>query len=66
MQLVVTTHSHGILDALDDSPSSVVVCDKHDGESIFDRLEPKYLTEWLKVYSLGNLWSAGDLGGNPW
>ncbi len=66
MQLVVTTHSHGLIDALDDCPSSVVVCEKYDGESIFERLEPKYLTEWLKEYSLGNLWSAGDLGGNRW
>ena len=65
-QLVVTTHSHTIVDALDDHPSSVVVCEKYDGESIFERLEPKYLTEWLKEYSLGNLWSAGDLGGNRW
>ena len=65
-QLVVTTHSTGLIDALDECPSSVVVCEKHDGESIFERLEPKYLTEWLKEYSLGNLWSAGDLGGNRW
>lgn len=66
MQLVVTTHSQVLLDALDDQPSSVVVCEKHDGESVFERLEPKYLTEWLREYSLGNLWSAGDLGGNRW
>lgn len=66
MQLVVTTHSHGLIDALDDYPSSVVVCEKYDGESTFERLEPKYLTEWLKEYTLGNLWSAGDLGGNRW
>ena len=66
MQLVVTTHSHGLIDALDDCPSSVVVCDKHDGESVFERLDPTWLKEWLEQYSLGKLWSAGDLGGNPW
>ena len=66
MQLVVTTHSTGLIDALDDHPSSVVVCEKYDGESTFDRLEPEFLTKWLKKYSLGNLWSAGDLGGNRW
>lgn len=65
-QLVVTTHSTGLIDALDDCPSSVVVCEKSDGESLFERLESKYLTEWLKEYTLGNLWSAGDLGGNRW
>ena len=66
MQLVVTTHSHGLIDALDDCPSSVVVCDKHDGESVFERLDPTWLKKWLEQYSLGKLWSAGDLGGNPW
>ena len=66
MQLVVTTHSRVLIDALDDLPSSVIVCDKHDGESVFERLDPTWLTEWLEQYSLGKLWSAGDLGGNPW
>ncbi|MYC32750.1 MAG: AAA family ATPase [Chloroflexi bacterium] len=66
MQLVVTTHAHALIDAMDDCPSSVVVCEKYDGESVFERLQPKYLTEWLKEYTLGNLWSAGDLGGNRW
>jgi predicted ATPase len=66
MQLVVTTHSTGLIDALDECPSSVVVCEKDDGASVFERLEPEYLTEWLEKYSLGKLWSAGDLGGNRW
>ena len=65
-QLVVTTHSKDLVDTLSDYPSSVVVCEKYDGESIFERLEPKHLTEWLERYSLGKLWSAGDLGGNRW
>ena len=66
MQLVVTTHSRVVVDALSDYPSSVVVCEKYEGESEFERLEPKYLTKWLEEYSLGKLWSAGDLGGNRW
>ena len=65
-QVVVTTHSHGLIEALNDWPSSVVVCDKYDGESVFERLDPTWLKEWLEKYSLGKLWSAGDLGGNPW
>ena len=65
-QLVVTTHSTGLIDALSDHPSSVVVCEKDNGASVFQRLEPEYLSEWLKKYSLGKLWSAGDLGGNRW
>ena len=65
-QLVVTTHSRTLIDAFHDQPSSVIVCEKYSGESIFERLEPAPLKKWLARYSLGNLWSAGDLGGNRW
>lgn len=65
-QLVVTTHSRVLIDALHDYPTSVVVCEKYDGESDFERLDTKWLQKWLEKYSLGKLWSAGDLGGNPW
>ncbi len=65
-QLVITTHSRTLIDALHDHPSNVVVCEKYDGESIFERLDPEPLKKWLAKYSLGNLWSAGDLGGNRW
>jgi predicted ATPase len=65
-QLVVTTHSRMLVDALSDNPSSVVVCEKHDGESRFVRLAEKPLKAWLEKYSLGDLWSMGELGGNRW
>ena len=36
-QIVVTTHSRMLVDALTDRPSSVVVCEKENGESRFER-----------------------------
>jgi predicted ATPase len=66
MQLVVTTHSRVLVDALTDRPSSVVVCTKENGESRFERLDEANLTAWLEKYSLGDLWSMGELGGNRW
>jgi predicted ATPase len=65
-QLVVTTHSRMLIDALGDDPASVIVCEKHDGESVFERLDPARLKDWLEKYSLGDLWSKGELGGNRW
>ncbi len=65
-QLVVTTHSRMLVDALSDQPSSVIVCDKVDGQSRFERLEETRLHDWLEKYSLGQLWSMGELGGNRW
>lgn len=65
-QLIVTTHSDMLVDTLTDTPESVVVCEKHDGKTEMHRLNEADLTEWLKRYSLGDLWTRGDLGGNRW
>jgi predicted ATPase len=65
-QLVVTTHSRMLVDALSTDPSSVIVCEKMNGESHFERLNPEALVLWLEKYSLGQLWSMGELGGNRW
>lgn len=65
-QLVVTTHSRMLVDALSVDPGSVIVCEKIDGASRFERLDPDSLKLWLEKFSLGELWSMGELGGNRW
>jgi predicted ATPase len=65
-QLVVTTHSRTLVDALTEDPASVIVCGKVEGESQFRRLDSSELSVWLKKYTLGDLWSMGELGGNRW
>ncbi|MFN0096040.1 MAG: AAA family ATPase [Dehalococcoidia bacterium] len=66
MQLVVTTHSRMLVDCLNETPESVVVCERVDGESQFRRLDPEVMKHWLDKYSLGELWSDGVIGGNRW
>ncbi|MDR7868405.1 MAG: AAA family ATPase [Sporomusaceae bacterium] len=65
-QLIVTTHSEALVDALSDTPESVLVCEKHRGCSYFQRLEEEKLKDWLQKYSLGQLWQKGEIGGNRW
>ena len=65
-QLIVTTHSDVLVDALTDRPESVVVCEKHDGQTEMRRLDKAELAKWLKEYRLGDLWTSGELGGNRW
>ncbi len=65
-QLVVTTHSPTLIDALTDYPSSVVACEKHDGETRFRRVNPEALKTWQNERSLGEVWSMGGIGGNRW
>ena len=65
-QLVVTTHSDVLVDALTDTPENVVVCEKHNGQTEMHRLDKADLDKWLKDYTLGSLWSSGEIGGNRW
>ena len=66
MQLIVTTHSDVLVDALTHVPEAVVVCEKRDGSTEMRRLKSEELTTWLKDYGLGQLWRSGELGGNRW
>ena len=65
-QVIVTTHSDVIVDALTDTPESVVVCEKNEGQTTLKRLDKDDLSEWLKLYQLGELWASGGIGGNRW
>lgn len=65
-QLVVTTHSEILIDALTDSVESVLVCEKHEGQTQLARLSPDDLSEWLDRYRLGELWIKGEIGGTRW
>ena len=65
-QLIVTTHSDILIDAMSEHPEAVVVCEKHDGKTEMNRLNKKDLKEWLNKYSLGDLWTRGHIGGNRW
>lgn len=65
-QLIVTTHSDILVDAMTERPESVVVCEKHDGQTVMRRLKREDLAEWLDKYRLGQLWTKGQLGGTRW
>lgn len=66
MQLVVTTHSDSLVNELTDTPEAVVVCEKANGRTTLRRLEHNQLAAWLEDYSLGQLWTSGEIGGNRW
>ena len=65
-QLIVTTHSSALLDAFSDEPGVVLVCEREQGSTTIRRLERDALADWLKDYSLGELWTKGELGGVRW
>jgi predicted ATPase len=66
-QILVTTHSPELVDALSDDPESIVVCEKDPDEGTqFHRLSSSDLEAWLERYTLGELWRKGEIGGNRW
>lgn len=65
-QLIVTTHSDILVDALTETPESVIVCEKQDGRTRMQRLNSEELGQWLDKYRLGQLWLKGEIGGTRW
>ena len=65
-QLIVTTHSDFMVDALTDQPEAVLVADRSDDGTHLKRLDAGELKDWLEKYRLGELWVRGKIGGTRW
>lgn len=65
-QLIVTTHSDVLVDALTDRPEAVLVAEKTEGGTRLRRLDAQKLKPWLEKYRLGQLWTRGEIGGTRW
>ncbi|MDR1111886.1 MAG: AAA family ATPase [Deltaproteobacteria bacterium] len=65
-QLIVTTHSDFLVDAFNDQPEAVLVCERKPEGTTLRRLDRKDLGPWLEKYRLGELWTRGDIGGVRW
>jgi predicted ATPase len=62
-QIIVSTQSVELVNQL--TPEDVIVTERHDGASVFHRLDAEHLKEWLEEYSLGELWKMNVVGGRP-
>jgi predicted ATPase len=65
-QLIITTHSRSFLDSFSETPEAVCICEKVGGSTVIERLDAERLKIWLDEYSLGRLWTSGEIGGNRW
>lgn len=65
-QLIVTTHSDVLIDAMSDQPESVLVAERGEGGTTLTRLDAAKLKPWLEKYRLGQLWTRGEIGGTRW
>ncbi|MGV8122923.1 MAG: AAA family ATPase [Candidatus Xenobiia bacterium LiM19] len=62
-QIIVSTQSPSLVDLF--KPEDIVVVNREDGASIFQRLKKDELSLWLKDYSLGDLWLKNIVTGGP-
>ncbi|GIH73016.1 AAA family ATPase [Sphaerimonospora thailandensis] len=62
-QVLIATQSVTLMNQfeLDD----LIIVERADGESVFDRPDAEQLRDWLADYSLGELWEKNLLGGRP-
>ncbi|MFT4102277.1 MAG: AAA family ATPase [Burkholderiaceae bacterium] len=65
-QLIVTTHSDVLVDALTDQPEAIVVAERTAAGTTLTRLDAAKLEPWLEKYRLGQLWTRGEIGGTRW
>ena len=62
-QVIVSTQSVELINALE--PEDIVVVNRKEGESVFERLSSENLADWLSEYSLGEIWKRSIIGGRP-
>ena len=62
-KVILSTQSADLVSDFD--PEDVVVVNRRDGESMFERLDSDVLEEWLEEYSVGQLWKSEVVGGGP-
>jgi predicted ATPase len=62
-QVILSTQSPLLLDYF--QPEDVLVADRIEGGTQLTRLDPIKLADWLKDYSLGQLWEKNEIGGRP-
>ena len=62
-QLIISTQSVDLVNEL--APDDIVVVDRKDGASCFQRLDADSLKEWLQDYALGDMWKMNIFGGRP-
>lgn len=62
-QVLIGTQSSTFLNNF--NPEDVIVVNRDDRESQFERPDPSKLADWLEDYNLGEVWEKNIIGGGP-
>jgi predicted ATPase len=62
-QVIVSTQSVNLVNEFD--AEEIIVVERDNEQTVFNRLESAKLESWLEDYSLGELWDKNVIGGKP-
>ncbi|MEY4925579.1 MAG: hypothetical protein RI894_15 [Bacteroidota bacterium] len=62
-QIIIATQSTTLINHF--AAEDIIVAERKDNQSVYTRLNPESLTEWLKDYSIGEIWEKNIIGGRP-
>ena len=62
-QLLISTQSVQLVDCF--TPDDILIAEKEHGETKITRPNKEELRDWLKDYTLGEIWRKNIMGGNP-
>lgn len=62
-QVIISTQSVNLVDNFD--AEDIVTVDRKGDQSVFNRLNSDNLKDWIKEYSMGDLWAKSVIGGRP-
>ena len=62
-QVIISTQSPTLLDYF--APDEIVVVNRREGRSTFERLDAESLSGWMEDYSVGELWQKNVVQGGP-
>jgi predicted ATPase len=64
-QIIVATQSPGLVDEFSANQIMIIEQDEENECTIVNQLNEEKLAEWLKHYSLSELWDKNVIGGRP-
>jgi predicted ATPase len=62
-QIILSTQSVNFIDNFE--PEDIITVNREGGQSVFERQSTEELIEWLKDYSIGDLWNKNVIEGRP-
>lgn len=62
-QIILGTQSVTLIDQF--TPEDIIVVDRKEGQSVFQRITKDQYEDWLDDYSMGEIWEKNLIGGRP-